>query len=100
MILSHTAYRHFLVRLEREDGLPRITLRALASGEEHAIAFAEEAYWAGFNGGYEFDPKSLRFTYSSMTTPSEEWDYDMAARTRVLLKRQEVPSGGMTRRLM
>lgn len=93
MILSHTAYRHFLVRLEREDGLPRITLRALASGEEHAIAFAEEAYGLGLNGGYEFDPKSLRFTYSSMTTPSEEWDYDMAARTRVLLKRQEVPSG-------
>lgn len=93
MILSHTAYRHFLVRLEREDGLPRITLRALASGEEHAIAFAEEAYGLGLNGGYEFDPKSLRFTYSSMTTPAEEWDYDMAARTRVLLKRQEVPSG-------
>ncbi|WP_415454986.1 S9 family peptidase [Azorhizobium caulinodans] len=93
MILSHTAYRHFLVRLEREDGLPRITLRALASGEEHAIAFAEEAYGLGLNGGYEFDPKSLRFTYSSMTTPAEEWDYDMTARTRVLLKRQEVPSG-------
>ncbi|WP_043878941.1 S9 family peptidase [Azorhizobium caulinodans] len=93
MILSHTAYRHFLVRLEREDGLPRVTLRALASGEEHAIAFAEEAYGLGLNGGYEFDPKSLRFTYSSMTTPAEEWDYDMAARTRALLKRQEVPSG-------
>jgi oligopeptidase B len=28
-----------------------------------------------------------------MTTPSETWDYDLAARTRVLRKRQEIPSG-------
>src|SRR6202007_1609459 len=31
--------------------------------------------------------------YSSMTTPSEVYDYDMAKRTRVLRKRQEIPSG-------
>src|SRR5262249_21727144 len=36
---------------------------------------------------------NLRFTYSSMTTPSEVWDYDMRKRTRVMRKRQEVPSG-------
>ncbi len=93
MILSHTAYRHHLVRLERQDGLPRIVLHAWADGAEHAIAFAEEAYSLGLNGGYEFDPATLRFTYASMTTPSEVWAYDMAARTRELLKRQEVPSG-------
>ncbi len=36
---------------------------------------------------------TLRFTYSSMTTPAETYDYDMATRTRVLRKRQEIPSG-------
>jgi oligopeptidase B len=35
----------------------------------------------------------LRFSYSSMTTPSEVYDYDMASRTRILRKRQEIPSG-------
>jgi oligopeptidase B len=35
----------------------------------------------------------LRFSYSSMTTPSEIYDYDMTTRTRVLRKRQEIPSG-------
>ena len=44
-------------------------------------------------GGYEFDTINLRFSYSSMTTPSEVYDYDMAKRTRVLRKRQEIPSG-------
>src|SRR5262249_8678236 len=44
-------------------------------------------------GSYEFDTTNLRFNYSSMTTPSEVYDYDMAARTRTLRKRQEIPSG-------
>src|ERR1700743_2980473 len=44
-------------------------------------------------GGYEFDTTNIRFTYSSMTTPSEVYDYDMASRARILRKRQEIPSG-------
>ena len=43
--------------------------------------------------GYEFDTSRLRFVYSSMTTPAETYDYDMATRERTLRKRQEVPSG-------
>ncbi len=93
LILGHTLYKHFMVRLEREGGLPRIVIRELATGEEHAIAFDEEAYSLGLGDGYEFDTTLLRFTYSSMTTPTRVYDYDMATRTRVLRKEQEVPSG-------
>ena len=48
------------------------------SGEEHAIAFDEAAYSLDTMGGYEFETTNLRFSYSSMTTPSEVYDYDMA----------------------
>ena len=41
----------------------------------------------------EFDTQTLRFSYSSMTTPREIYDYDMQTRARVLRKRQEIPSG-------
>jgi oligopeptidase B len=92
-ILSFMVLEDWLIRLEREDGLPRIVVRRLADGEEHAIAFAEEAYSLGFAGGYEFATNVLRFTYSSMTTPEEVWDYDLASRERILRKRQEIPSG-------
>jgi oligopeptidase B len=92
-ILSFIVLEDWLIRLEREDGLPRIVVRRLASGEEHVIAFAEEAYWLGIDGGYEFATNLLRFTYSSMTTPEEVWDYDLASRERILRKRQEIPSG-------
>lgn len=105
LILSMTAYKDFLVRLERKDGLPRIVIRDLHEGGEHAIAFAEEAYSLGLSSGYEFDTATLRFTYSSMTTPARVYDYDMRSRDRTLRKEQEVPSGHdpddyATRRLM
>jgi oligopeptidase B len=93
LILETVAFRDHLARLEREDSLPRIVIRRLSDGAEHAIAFDEEAYSLGMAAGYEFDTTAIRFTYSSMTTPTEVYDYDMASRTRTLRKRQEVPSG-------
>ncbi len=93
LIIEVSVTQHHITRLEREDGLPRIVVRRIADGAEHPIAFAEEAYSLGMAGGYEFDTSNLRFTYSSMTTPAETYDYDMATRTRILKKRQEIPSG-------
>ena len=105
LILSIMGFRDFLVRLERKDGLPRIVVRERASGEEHVVAFDEQAYSLGLSGSYEYDTDVIRFSYSSMTTPSQVFDYDMRTRERVLLKTQEVPSGHdpdhyVTRRLM
>lgn len=93
MIVTGTVFENYMVRMEREDSLPRIVITEIASGAEHQIAFAEEAYSLGLDPGFEFDTPVLRFTYSSMTTPRETYDYNMATRQRILVKRQEVPSG-------
>jgi oligopeptidase B len=93
MLLSHVCLRGRLVRLERENALPRIVVRDLVSGREEAIAFDEEAYALGMDAGLEFDTDMIRFTYASMATPSETYDYNMATAERTLIKRQEVPSG-------
>jgi len=93
LILDTIVYRNHLVRLERENGLPRIVVRRFDDGAEHTISFPEEAYALGVSSGYEYDTTSVRFVYSSMTTPTETYDYDMEVRTRTLRKRQEVPSG-------
>jgi oligopeptidase B len=105
LILSHGAYARHLIWLERRDGLPRIVVRERATGEEHAIAFDEEAYSLGLSGSAEYDNDVIRFSYSSMTTPSQLFDYNMVTRERTLLKTQEVPSGHnaddyVTRRVM
>jgi len=105
LILSIIGFRDWLVRLERKDGLPRIVVRERATGNEHIVAFDEEAYSLGLSGSYEYDTDVIRFSYSSMTTPAQVFDYDMRTRERVLLKTQEVPSGHnpadyVTRRIM
>lgn len=93
LILNLVVLKEFLVYLERENGLPRIMIRRIETGEEHAIAFDEEAYSLGMIDGYEFDTSTLRFVYSSMTTPSRVFDYDLVKRTRELRKEDEIPSG-------
>jgi oligopeptidase B len=104
LIIDVAVFEGFMARLEREDSLPRIVITPLRhvteaassildlSGE-HTIRFEEEAYALGMSSGYEFDTSRIRFVYSSMTTPAETYDYDMATRERTLRKRQEVPSG-------
>ena len=105
LILDHTVFANHLARLERHEGLPRIIVRELGSGDEHTVSFDEEAYSLGMSSGYEFDTSMIRFSYSSMTTPSQVFDYDMATRQRTLRKQQDVPSGHdpadyVTRRIM
>ncbi|MDR7031712.1 S9 family peptidase [Mesorhizobium sp. BE184] len=105
LILSIIGFQDHLVRLERKDGLPRIVVRDRITGDEHVISFDEEAYSLGLSGSYEYDTEVMRFSYSSMTTPSQLFDYNMRTRERTLLKTQEVPSGHdpdhyITRRLM
>jgi oligopeptidase B len=105
LILEIVAFKDHLVRLEREDGLPCIVIRRFADGAEHEIAFDEEAYALGISPGYEYDTATLRFTYSSMTTPAQVFNYDMETRERILRKTQEIPSGHdpsnyVTRRVM
>ncbi len=105
LILSHAVFAGHLVWLERQDGLPRIVIRDRHTGEEHAIAFDEEAYSLGLQGSLEYDTETIRFSYSSMTTPTQQFDYNMRTRDRKLLKTQEVPSGHnpddyVTRRIM
>ncbi len=104
-IVSMIVLKNWLVRMERENALPRIVVRNMETGEEHSIAFDEEAYSLGFGEMREYDTDTLRFSYSSMTTPAQVYDYHMATRARVLRKTQEVPSGHdpanyVTRRIM
>ena len=97
--------KQYLVRQEIEDGLPRIVVRNWIYAEEHAIDFKEEAYSLSLGDSLEYDTEVMRFYYSSMTTPSQVFDYNMDTQEKTLRKTQEVPSGHnpddyVTRRLL
>ncbi|HYF55540.1 MAG TPA: S9 family peptidase [Salinarimonas sp.] len=91
-ILGIAAYRDHLARLEVEEGLPRIVVRR-RDGAEHDVAFPEEAYALDLVGGYEHATTTMRFRYSSPTTPPQVFDYDMESRARTLRREQRIPSG-------
>ena len=91
-IESVHAFKDFLVVEERDKGLTRIQVRPYA-GDPHYIEFAEPVYTAAPGGNAEYDTKSLRFFYTSLTTPNSVFDYDMQTRARELKKQQEVLGG-------
>jgi len=93
LILGLQAQKDYLSRMERENGLPRIVVRARADGAEHPISFEEAAYDLGLDSGYDYDVPMLRFDYASPTTPDQVYDYDLTTHERILRKTREVPSG-------
>ncbi|MEM7610229.1 MAG: S9 family peptidase, partial [Pseudomonadota bacterium] len=83
----------WVVRLERENALPRIVVSDHALESTYEIDFPEAAYNIGLSGGYEFDTDIVRFTYESPSTPEQTFDFNLQSRERTLKKTQEVPSG-------
>ena len=93
LIISHMAYARHLVWLERENGLPQIKIRDRKTARNMPSPLTRKPISLGLQGAAEYDTDVIRFSYSSMTTPSQLYDYNMVTRERTLLKTQEVPSG-------
>jgi len=84
-------FSHHLVVTERVKGSLELRVLDLERGGEHRVAFDEAAYAVHAAGNAEFDTTTLRFEYTSLTTPVSTYDYDLASHERVLRKRQPVP---------
>ncbi len=90
---SINVFQHHAVVSERREGLRRLRVTTLASNDTHDIAFPEAAYGVSLAGNPMFESSLLRFTYSSLVTPSTVFDYDMVTRERLVRKTQEVLGG-------
>ena len=86
-------FRDHLVLEERARGLTQIRIIPWTGEPGHDLEFDEPAYRANLNVNLQFDTSTLRFEYTSMKTPLSIYDYDMAARQKTLLKREEVLGG-------
>ncbi len=83
-------FRSHLVLEERHRGLTRLRIRPWSGEGEHELEFEEPAYVARLAQNFELDTATVRYTYTSLTTPPSVFDYDMEARTRILLKQDDV----------
>ncbi len=86
-------FRDHLVLQERSGGLARLHVRPWSGDGAHDIAFDEPVYDVHVSVNREPDTHVLRFGYESLTTPLSIYDYDMEARSRTLLKCEEVLGG-------
>uniref|UniRef100_UPI0037428405 S9 family peptidase n=1 Tax=Hafnia alvei TaxID=569 RepID=UPI0037428405 len=90
MIEGFTLFKDWLVVAERSDGLSQIRKINWKSHAEDTLPFDDASYMAWL--GYNPEPQSdrLRYGYSSMTTPTSTYEWDLSSGKRTLLKRQEV----------
>ncbi|MEL7003665.1 MAG: S9 family peptidase [Bacteroidota bacterium] len=90
---SMEVFNNHLVLEERSKGLTHLRVIDQSSKEEHYLDFGEEAYTAYVSTNMEMDSETLRYGYTSLTTPRSLYDYDMRTKEKTLLKRQEVVGG-------
>ncbi len=84
-------FKDYLVVSERKRGLTRFRVLPWEDKNRgYTIEMDEEAYAAYLSDNPEFDTHSLRYVYSSMTTPPTTWDYNMQTREREMKKQEEV----------
>ncbi|WP_236978600.1 S9 family peptidase [Membranihabitans maritimus] len=83
-------FKNFIVLTERKNGLTKIRIQNRQTSSSYYLDFDEPAYTAGPSKNLEFDTSYLRYHYTSMTTPSSVFQFNLQNREVQLLKQQEV----------
>ncbi|MDL5166576.1 S9 family peptidase [Proteus faecis] len=83
-------FNRWLVVEERKQGLVLLRQIDWKTGQSTYVTFDDPVYmaWLGFNP--QADSEELRFGYTSMTTPSSTYQWNMQTHQKQLLKQQEV----------
>ncbi|MEQ5224236.1 S9 family peptidase [Proteus cibi] len=83
-------FNRWLVVEERKQGLVSLRQIDWKTGQSTHVTFDDPVYmaWLGFNP--QADSEELRFGYTSMTTPSSTYQWNMQTHQKQLLKQQEV----------
>ena len=83
-------FKDFLAIEERSGAMRKIRIRPWSGGEDFFIAADEAAYTTGLGQNAEIDTHIVRYEYTSLTTPSTIYDYDIQTGEQQLMKRTPV----------
>ncbi|NND77467.1 MAG: S9 family peptidase, partial [Flavobacteriales bacterium] len=83
-------FKDHLVLTERLNGLRTIRVKDWQGENDHYIEFNDPAYVAYTSTNLDFDTDTLRYGYTSLTTPNSTFDYNMNSKEQVLLKEEAV----------
>lgn len=93
MLNNIEVFEDFYVLVERENGLPELTVVNFANGAKTRITYPEPVYTASPQINREYKTSKFRYSYQSLVTPPSVFDYDVEKHTSTLLKQNEVPGG-------
>jgi oligopeptidase B len=93
MLNDIEVFADFYVLVEREHGLPELTIVNFSNGEKKRITYPEPVYTVFVSTNREYKTNKLRYAYQSLVTPASVFDYDVEKHTSALLKQTEVPGG-------
>jgi oligopeptidase B len=93
LIEDFDVFDTFLAVSVRSGGVRKLCIHPLDGGSEFFIASDEAAYTTSISVNTELNTEIVRYAYSSLTTPTTVYDYDVRTRQQVLLKRDEVLGG-------
>ncbi|WP_394996135.1 S9 family peptidase [Emticicia sp.] len=86
-------FKNHLVVQEKNQGLTQIRIINQTTKAEHYLNFGEPAYDANIGANPDFETAVLRYGYTSLTTPSSTFDYNMNTKAKELKKQQTVLGG-------
>jgi oligopeptidase B len=86
-------FNDYFVIEERTEGLLQLKIIDNSTGKSHYLPFDEPTYTAYVGLNLDFDTEVLRYGYTSLTTPSSTYEYNMKTHETKLLKQQEVLGG-------
>jgi len=86
-------FEAFLAIEERAGGLRKVRILPWSGSDELYLGSDEPAYRAALGTNEEIGSSVVRYTYTSLTTPTSTYDYDVATGERTLLKREPVLGG-------
>ncbi len=86
-------FKDYLVVSERREGITQLRIMPWNGDKEYYIDFDEDVYTVETDVNLDFDTDSLRFNYTSLTTPYSVFNYNMKTKERQLLKEERVLGG-------
>ncbi len=87
---DYELFNDHLVYQQRENGISRVTIQQLSTGQKQQLSFNDSAYSLQLYGNNELDNPALRLYYASFTTPGTHYDVDLNSFNKTELKQTKV----------
>lgn len=86
-------FKNYLVFSERQNGLSQLVILDRRTNKREFLKFDEPTYTVYPSGNPEYNTDYFRFGYTSMITPSSQYEQNLQTGKRTLLKQQEILGG-------